>query len=308
MARKIYAGLAGGETFAGIQGISPNTLRAKDDQDIVINAGGTGVLNVQSPLVVDNNDGLQLREATANGVNYVELKSPATVGTNLSLTLPGADGSNGQALITNGSGTLSFAAVGPSIDNNSNDSNQNYVTFINSTSGAATTIRITSSKVTFQPSTGTLTATAFSGDGSSLTNITAGALTTGNTYRVAALGVNTAAPGTGEVRATGNITAYYSDNRLKDFEGTIDGALDKVSALNGYYFRENEAAKALGYNNDARQVGVSAQEVEAILPEIVTDAPIENDQGYKTVYYDKLVPLLIEAIKELKAEVDALKG
>ena len=120
-------------------------------------------------------------------------------------------------------------------------------------------------------------------------------------------GVGTTASGTtGEIRATNNVTAYYSDARLKNFHGTIDGALDKVNALNGYYFTENETAKSLGYDNDAMQVGVSAQEVEAVMPEVVTKAPI--DDKYKTVYYDKLVPLLIEAIKELSAEVETLKG
>ena len=62
-------------------------------------------------------------------------------------------------------------------------------------------------------------------------------------------------------------------------------------------------------------MGVSAQEVEEVLPEAVTDAPVENDKGYKTVQYEKMVPLLIEAIKELteqnkelKAEIENLKS
>ena len=119
------------------------------------------------------------------------------------------------------------------------------------------------------------------------------------------LGVGTAASSTaGEIRATNNITAYYSDERLKDFKGKIDNALDKVSKLNGYYFTENEKAKKLGYNNKNLQVGVNAQEVEKVLPEIVTDAPINSK--YKTVWYDKLIPLLIEAIKEQQEQIDAL--
>ena len=114
---------------------------------------------------------------------------------------------------------------------------------------------------------------------------------------------------TGEIRATGNITAYYSDERLKDFDGKIDNALDKVMKLNGYYFTENAKAKELGYSNDRRQVGVSAQEVEAVLPEVVTEAPMPvNDEDYKTVWYDKLVPLLIEAIKEQQTQINELKS
>ena len=117
------------------------------------------------------------------------------------------------------------------------------------------------------------------------------------------LGVGTAASGTtGAIRATNDITAYYSDARLKDFEGTIPNAVDKVKQLNGYYFRENSVAKSLGYDNDERQVGVSAQEVQAVLPEIVTEAPISDE--YLTVKYEKLTPLLIEAIKEQQATIE----
>ena len=112
------------------------------------------------------------------------------------------------------------------------------------------------------------------------------------------MGVGTGASGTsGEIRATNNITAYYSDERLKEFEGKIDNALEKVLALSGYYYKDNELAKELGYDNDRRQVGLSAQEVKKILPEVITEAPI--DEQYLTIWYDKLIPLIIEAIKEL---------
>jgi hypothetical protein len=115
----------------------------------------------------------------------------------------------------------------------------------------------------------------------------------------------TADPGAGAIYATGNITAYYSDDRLKTRLGNIENALDKVDSLSGFYYEANETAQALGYKVK-REVGVSAQSVQAVLPEIVSPAPI--DQQYLTVDYERLVPLLIEAVKELRAEVKALKG
>lgn len=166
--------------------------------------------------------------------------------------------------------------------------------------GGVTSITGTADQVIASASTGAVTLS------------TPQSIGTASSVQFGSFGVGTAASGTtGEIRATNNVTAFFSDARLKDFKGTIPNALAKVLLLNGYYFTENEKAKELGYNNDKLQVGVSAQEVEAVLPEVITDAPINaNFEGadYKTVYYDKLVPLLIEAIKELKAEVDELKG
>jgi hypothetical protein len=103
----------------------------------------------------------------------------------------------------------------------------------------------------------------------------------------------------------GDVTAYYSDARLKDFHGVIENPLDKVMKLNGYYFTENARAKELGFDNDRMQVGVSAQEIEEVLPELIKDAPVGH--GYKTIDYGKITPLLIEAIKELKTELNTLK-
>jgi hypothetical protein len=123
-------------------------------------------------------------------------------------------------------------------------------------------------------------------------------------------------PGAGAIYATGNITAYYSDARLKTVSGKIENALDKVAQLSGVYYTNNDTAKSFGYDSDEVQVGVIAQEVEAVLPQIVKAAPFDLDENnnsksgenYKTVQYEKLIPLLIEAINELRAEVKALKG
>ena len=134
-----------------------------------------------------------------------------------------------------------------------------------------------------------------------------GGFSTNSDAQVNSLGVGTAGSGTaGEIRATNNITAFYSDERLKDFEGTIINALEKIRQLNGYYFKENETARKLGFKNNRLQVGVSAQEVQKVLPEVVTEAPI--DKQYLTVWYDKLIPLLVEAIKELEEKVKKLEG
>lgn len=130
---------------------------------------------------------------------------------------------------------------------------------------------------------------------------------TGSGYPVTAdiqmnsLGVGTAPNGTaGEILATGNITAFYSDDRLKTRLGYIADALDKVMSLDAFYYEANETAQALGYQ-PTKQVGVSAQQVEKVLPEAVAPAPI--DAQYLTVKYEKLIPLLIAAIKELNAKI-----
>ena len=110
---------------------------------------------------------------------------------------------------------------------------------------------------------------------------------------------------TGEITATGDITAFFSDDRLKDRYSNIPNPIEKVKSLNGFYYEPNITAQDLGYQKEMH-VGVSAQEVNAIMPEIVVPAPIDNK--YMTVKYDKLIPLLIEAIKEQQIQIDELKA
>lgn len=113
---------------------------------------------------------------------------------------------------------------------------------------------------------------------------------------------------TGAITATGDITAFLtSDGRLKTDIKPITNALDKLSTLSGVTFLWNELGKSLfdtAYPSTDREAGLIAQEVQNVLPEVVT----LRDNGYLAVRYEKVVPLLVEAIKELKAELDKLKS
>jgi len=104
----------------------------------------------------------------------------------------------------------------------------------------------------------------------------------------------------GQIETNGDITAYStSDQRLKDNIAPIPNALEKVISISGNTFDWVQ-----GSGKEGSDVGVIAQEILKVLPEAVTT----RETGYLAVRYEKLVPLLIEAIKDLKAEIDQLKA
>ena len=107
----------------------------------------------------------------------------------------------------------------------------------------------------------------------------------------------------GDVVADGDVIAYNSsDIRLKDNIEVIKGSLDKIDGIRGVEFDWNE--KAPGWAQErGHDVGVIAQEVEKVLPEIV----VKRKSGYLGVDYKRIIPLLIESVKELKQEVEDLK-
>ena len=113
----------------------------------------------------------------------------------------------------------------------------------------------------------------------------------------------------GDLHVDGNVVAYsttVSDERLKTDIVKIDSALDKVNQLSGYTFTYIADGK--------KSAGVIAQEVQRVLPSAITESTLplkvgeEDETEYMTVQYDQLVGLLVEAVKELKAELSELKG
>ena len=122
----------------------------------------------------------------------------------------------------------------------------------------------------------------------------------------------------GEIYSTGEITAFFSDERLKTKISTINNPLSIVNKLHGFYYIPNEIATKYGINKNKIEIGLSAQDVQKVLPELVKLAPfdvITNDNGeiisksgekYLTISYERIIPVLIEAIKELEIKNNCL--
>jgi cytoskeletal protein CcmA (bactofilin family) len=245
----------------------------------LLNSGSSG--NPSNLVIATNGTGTQNDIVFAAG-GFAINKTVAVVGSNgalwfpalANLSIPG--GGSGNVLTTNGSGVLAWA-----------NANVGVAAYLPTYPGNLISL------------TGNVTTT---GNVNSVGATHTGAATIGTFLGVG--GASTGNAVTGEIRATNNITAYYSDERLKTRLGAIENALDKVDQLNGFYHEASDLAVSLGYQR-VREVGVSAQEVQVVLPEVVAPAPI--DEQYLTVRYERLTPLLIEAVKELRREINDLK-
>jgi len=124
---------------------------------------------------------------------------------------------------------------------------------------------------------------------------------------------------TGGISCTGDVTALTSDMRLKTDIKPLQNALDKICGLSAFTYKFNNIATEFGLPSED-QVGVSAQEIQEVLPEAVKSAPFDtaydedgnpyskSGENYLTVQYEKLVPLLIEAIKELSDRLEKLEN
>lgn len=134
--------------------------------------------------------------------------------------------------------------------------------------------------------------------------------TTTSNVQLGSLGIGTSASGiSGEIRATNNITAYYSsDFRLKENIKPIENALTKLDQIRGVTFdwTEEEIQRRGGEDNyfvRKSDIGVIAQEIEAVIPEAVATRP----DGYKAVRYELIIPLLIESLKSQQEQINSLK-
>ena len=118
----------------------------------------------------------------------------------------------------------------------------------------------------------------------------------------------------GALSATGDITAFASDERLKTEFTKIENSLELTKQLDTGYYYFNDLAASFGFDPTKRQVGVKAGQLEKLLPEVVAPAPFDSGENgslsgehYLTVKYEKLTALLIQNIKDLTVEIEKLK-
>jgi hypothetical protein len=269
--------------------------------------------------------------STGLAVSGSPITSSGTITLTLSSELQGLSGLATTGLVTRtGTGTYTTTAITGNSDIsvvNGNGVSGSPTLSLTNTGVAATTYGSSTSVGTFTvSSTGRITAAsnaaisfpvtsvASGGNGiavSPTTGATVVSLQTGTSVQLGSLGVGTTADGTvGDIRATGNITAAYSsDARLKENIVVISNALEKVNQLRGVTFDwTDEYIEQHGGEDNyflrKHDIGVIAQEVEQVLPEVVAT----RDDGIKAVKYERIVALLIEAVKELNHEIKLLRN
>jgi len=260
-----------------------------------ISAAQLGGLSLQTASTAPS--GSQVLRSDVSGYSYFGYINSST---------PNNEGSAiSQVIVTNGSDNFyrksSIAALTASVQ--SNASGQSWNITATSLNGGSITTGINTQTVggaggtntQFMGNVSNAAAISFHRSGAYAINM---GLDTDNVFRLGGWSNGTnvyrwQSDTAGNFTASGNITAY-SDARLKTNVTTIENALDKVSAMRGVSFDKD----------GKRNVGVIAQEMKEVLPEVV----MENTDGYYSVGYGNIVGVLIEAIKELKAEIEVLKG
>lgn len=156
MARRISGGTAGSTGLGGIQ-VTSTTLSAADNADITIDPSGTGIVKIAGDAQLQAQG--DLRFADADSSNWVAFQAPTTVSSNVTWTLPAADGSNNQVLTTNSSGTLSWTTAAVTISTETASSSTYYVPVTTTTSGSITSASVNNDSTTglrYIPSTGQL--------------------------------------------------------------------------------------------------------------------------------------------------------
>jgi len=283
MARRISTGIAGKNVLGSIVAVQNSLRSVINNENVVLQATGTGITTSATDFQVD--DGNSLRLADDDGSNYVALTAPATVASNVTLTFPATAGTDGYALVTDGNGVLSWEETGVSIiERTVSDNNPYYIAMTDQTTGAETILSIASDRFSFVPNPGLLTVNSVAvSSNTTSSNTTSGAL-------VVTGGVGVGGQVTCTSLSAGSITET-SSIILKENILPIDNALDKILSLKGVNYTRK--------SNGKYEVGLIAEEVEKIVPELVDDSGT-----YKSIHYGRLSAYLIEAIKYLKQEMD----
>jgi hypothetical protein len=322
MGRKVSIGVVGSGGGLGtiVAGGSGNTLTtAVTNQNLIIDPNGTGITQIVGATQLNAQSDLRLADADSS--NYIGLKAAATIGTNYTLTFPAAATAvSGYALTSATDGTLSWTSLasgGVAMTDPGASGTVHYPVFLTN-AGAISTSQATGfnnrSNLSFIPSTGELTATAYlaanvygsSANSGTLTvrGTTSATKATASVLMTDGVASSTTATGTlvvtGGVGVSGQITAATivetSSIAFKENVMPIENALDLILQLVGVTYDRKDQVR--------HEAGLIAEDVYKIVPNLVSLDEKGNPYG---IQYTKITAYLVECIKSLKQEINNLK-
>lgn len=268
MARNFSNGVTGGPMLGQFNLVENEISTAETNANLLIDPNGTGEVQIDSNIQI--NQGSILKFVDADSSHYVALDAPATITASHTLTLPVDSGTSGYFLQTDGSGNMTWQDVAVEVTQDTSSGGTFFPFFGSTTSGQVTAVKVANAaKLSFVPSTGTLTCTAISA---------------------------TTATFSGTMSA-GTITET-SSIALKENVNPIENALDSLNKLVGVTYDRKD-----GSTKD--EAGLIAEEVYKILPNLVS---LDENNKPLGIMYTKLTAYLLEAVKDLKKQIDELKG
>ena len=332
MGRKVSIGIVGTGGSGGLGTIlasgTGNTLTtAVANQDLIIDPNGTGGVQVVADFTITDQQDLRLREAAANGTNYIAQQAAASMAANYTITWPAAvSASNGYVLTSQTDGTLAWSAI-PATGVTAADSGSTatvHFPLFETSAGSIPTGSLTTAKVrsnlSFVPSTGELTATAYLGanvygSASSSGTITIRGTTSGTKAGASVLMTDNVASTTttsgtlvvtGGVGVSGQVTCgtlsattitETSSIALKENVTALANPLDVVLNLFGVEYDRKDTKQ--------HEIGLIAEDVYKIAPDLVS---LDEDGNPHGVKYTKVGAYLIEAIKILNQKIKELES
>ena len=284
MPRKVSTGRVGGPVLGSLS-TSTNTFSSVEpNANIVFAPDGTGVVQSDSDIQTNSQSGI--RFADSDSSNYVLIKAPSEVTSNITLTLPANDGDADQVLKTDGSGVLSFTSTALTVTNRSAADNAIYfLTMSDGTTGTEDTLSVAdNSRLEFVPNPGRLTTQEMR----VARNTASSSTSTGALVVTGGVGIG------GQMTAVSIVET--SSIALKENINPIQNGLESILQLKGVTYDRKD--------NNEHESGLIAEWTEEVLPELVTR---DADGTVVGIKYTKVTAYLIEAIKSLKAEIDELK-
>jgi hypothetical protein len=278
MARRLSNGIQGKNVLGSIVAVNNSLRSVVDNANVILQPNGTGISVSVTDLQINSANSLRLADSDSS--NHIALRAPGAVAANVTLTFPNTAGSSDQVLRTDGSGNLTWVAPFISVANQLADSATYYPTLTTATSGTVSTVNTSSTKLSYQPSSGRLTLSG--GQASSSTS-------TGTLVVTGGVGIG------GQMTAVSIVET--SSITLKENITPIQNALESILQLRGVTYDR--------IDNNEHESGLIAEWTEEILLELVTRDADGNVVGIK---YTKLTAYLIEAVKTLKQEFDELKN